>query len=391
MPRFKITYKLFFSFASDVGEERKSLYKAQRIINLIKRNEYQIEIIDYKNDTFPDSGKHPQAQINKQIGIDYDFYLSVIRHRIGSPTPNFSSGIIEEFEKAQKASKPSLIFFANFLPRKPYQLDSAQYHGVDSFRKTLGSRKILYDTYESLEDFDEKIIVKLCWKIDDIHEYSDAKSNYEMEVFDLKDSEELSDEVLDFGLDELSDFEEFIEKYGESIFEIEVALLNLLKMLISNMQILSNRVETGFEFELKTRKQKAKKIYKNIAERMLSFKRQCDTQSVILDRMYSELAGSLKNAIIFFPVKTLDQNEKDSLIDCHSNIKNMINTISEITTEIEGIRSNIYDLRKFNSHIKKAQKVFNLSLIEINEQVENYKNSLIEFEYMYLERMKEHV
>ena len=134
MPELKKIYNIFFSFANDVDEERKILYKTQRIINAARRHDYKIEILDFKNDTFPDSGAAPQSQIISQIGIDFDIYLSIIKHRIGTPTKEYLSGIIEEFEIAQQNNKSTMIFFCENLPTKMHHLDPTQYQRISDFR-----------------------------------------------------------------------------------------------------------------------------------------------------------------------------------------------------------------------------------------------------------------
>lgn len=48
----------------------------------------------------PGVGPDAQAVINNQVGEDYDIYIGILGHRLGTQTPRAGSGTEEEFERA---------------------------------------------------------------------------------------------------------------------------------------------------------------------------------------------------------------------------------------------------------------------------------------------------
>ena len=384
MPELKPTYNIFFSFAHDVEEERRILYKSQRIVNAARRGQYRVEILDFKNDTYPDSGASPQSLINAQIGFEYDIYLSIIKHRIGTPTQDYISGVIEEFELARANNISTMLFFCENLPLKIYQLDPVQYQKVSDFRNSLGSREIKYATYDTLEDFDEKLIKTILAKVDAIHKFTEDGLTVSHEVFDIIEEEF---ESIDFGLDDLSDFDEFIEKFELSIFEFQDTLQDVLDTFIQNMKLIENKISIAFDFELNTRKGKAKSVYKQVASRLLEFKKLCDAENENLDSRFEEVSTNFTNAFLFFPKKVLTEKETSEAISVHENLMEIIAIISQLYTEINSAKQNIFDLRKFSSHLRKAQKSLVRSFDETLLQINKYQSSIEHFEMLYIEKV----
>ena len=49
--------------------------------------------------------------INKQISDNYEIYLGIFWTKYGSPTDEYDSGVIEEFENAIKLNKKIMFYF----------------------------------------------------------------------------------------------------------------------------------------------------------------------------------------------------------------------------------------------------------------------------------------
>ncbi|WP_353622123.1 hypothetical protein [Halocella sp. SP3-1] len=59
----------------------------------------------WETSAFPESGKRPQALLNKQIVNDSDAAIAIFWTRFGTPTEEYDSGTEEEIEKMLKSDK----------------------------------------------------------------------------------------------------------------------------------------------------------------------------------------------------------------------------------------------------------------------------------------------
>src|SRR5260370_522368 len=68
----------------------------------------------YARNAPPGVGVDAQAVLQPYIG-DYDVYVGVMRHRLGTPTRRAASGTVEEFQDArrrwEKTGRPAIFFY----------------------------------------------------------------------------------------------------------------------------------------------------------------------------------------------------------------------------------------------------------------------------------------
>jgi hypothetical protein len=106
MPRNLQQLRIFLASPSDVQPERLRVEKVVREMNLTLSNQgLQLELLRWETHTFPDFGEYPQTVIQDQIGSDYDIFVGVLWSRIGTPTPRYPSGTLEEFDTAYQNGK----------------------------------------------------------------------------------------------------------------------------------------------------------------------------------------------------------------------------------------------------------------------------------------------
>lgn len=111
--------------------------------------------VAWESHSAPEMGDRPQALINRRLLKDCDLLVAAFWTRIGSPTGHAESGTVEEIEEHISAKKETMIYFSQ-APVRQDSVDSAQYESLKGFQERCKARG-LYETYESLEEFREKL------------------------------------------------------------------------------------------------------------------------------------------------------------------------------------------------------------------------------------------
>lgn len=103
-----------------------------------------IHPLHWSTSVYPAFGDYAQDVINKQIVSQSDALICILKNRIGSPTPSFESGCIEEIELHKEADKPVMVFFIN----EPSAIlhNSTQYDQLIDFKKKFGTSAIYIET-----------------------------------------------------------------------------------------------------------------------------------------------------------------------------------------------------------------------------------------------------
>ncbi|MDP3000713.1 MAG: DUF4062 domain-containing protein, partial [Bryobacterales bacterium] len=101
MPRNLQQFRIFLASPVDVQSERARLEKVVREMNSILSSQgLQLELLGWETHAYPEFGSDPQAVISSQLGTDYDIFIGVLWSRVGTPTPRYPSGTLEEFQAA---------------------------------------------------------------------------------------------------------------------------------------------------------------------------------------------------------------------------------------------------------------------------------------------------
>lgn len=166
MPRNETVLSVFVASPSDVEEERDKLESVIQELNMIwARNlGVRLELIRWESHVSPGFGEDAQDVINEHIPDDYDLFIGIMWCRFGTPTKRAESGTIEEFQRAKErfdnnpdSLKLMLYFKDEPSPLPPYKIDYSQLEQVSKFRSSLGEEGGLYWSFNSLEDFAEKL------------------------------------------------------------------------------------------------------------------------------------------------------------------------------------------------------------------------------------------
>src|SRR6202012_1933626 len=110
-------------------------------------------------------GGHPQQILNEQILSKADLLVGVFWTRVGTKTPQYESGSIEEIERHIAAGKPAMLYFSN-SPVHPDSVDPVQYERLKGFKSSCVTRG-LFSSYDSLTEFRDQFFRHLQLKIND--------------------------------------------------------------------------------------------------------------------------------------------------------------------------------------------------------------------------------
>lgn len=141
---------------SDVIEERQIIREVISDWNIAHSESRQAVLlpVGWETHSYPEMGEEdPQTLLDKQILQDCDLLIGVFWTRIGTATPNYQSGTVEEIEEHLKAKKPALLYFSN-APINPERLVSEQYEQLKKFKNRCQPRG-LYHTYSDIQQFKE--------------------------------------------------------------------------------------------------------------------------------------------------------------------------------------------------------------------------------------------
>lgn len=121
----------------------------------------EFEVIDWENSTYPSVGNYSQEVINNQFGGCIDLVIGAFWYRLGTPTPNFPSGTVEEIERAVNKQKEGeninvkLYYKSKPVPKK--RLQESQLDAVHKWRDYWSKRGVYYWSFKESSDISDLI------------------------------------------------------------------------------------------------------------------------------------------------------------------------------------------------------------------------------------------
>jgi len=160
-------YNVMIASPSDVAAERalvqKIVYEWNAVNSFTRR--IVLQPISWETHSAPSMGDHPQHILNEQVLAKSDLLVGVFWTRVGTETPSYESGSVEEIEKHILAAKPAMLYFSN-SPVHPDSVDYAQYERLKQFKASCVSRG-LYASYDGLTEFRDQFYRHLQLKINE--------------------------------------------------------------------------------------------------------------------------------------------------------------------------------------------------------------------------------
>jgi hypothetical protein len=112
--------------------------------------ELMLQPVKWETHVSPQMGTHPQSILNERLLLDADIVVGIFGTRIGTETPDFISGSVEEIKRHVAAGKLAMLYFSR-VPVDPNSIDQKQWAALQGFKeecKTGG----LYAEYASHEE-----------------------------------------------------------------------------------------------------------------------------------------------------------------------------------------------------------------------------------------------
>src|SRR5260370_13156882 len=136
MPETIQLFRVLLAAPSDVTEEHALVADAIRDWNVQHGDgaEARVELMNWRTHAHPDSGRRPQALINRQFADRADVVLAIFWRRLGSRTGKATSGTVEEIERALRRGKKVMVYFSQRPPTESHSRDLPEQAIMDRFR-----------------------------------------------------------------------------------------------------------------------------------------------------------------------------------------------------------------------------------------------------------------
>lgn len=112
--------------------------------------------LHWSSSVYPNVDEYPQAVIDKQIVAQSDALICLLKHRLGTPTPNYKSGVVEEIELHHNAGKDVMVFFIT-EDSPPFNND--QLEKLKKFKSQFGSKALFVES--SIDNLPKVLSAKL--------------------------------------------------------------------------------------------------------------------------------------------------------------------------------------------------------------------------------------
>jgi nucleoside 2-deoxyribosyltransferase len=154
MPETIQLFRVLLAAPSDVTEEHALVADAVNDWNVLHGDtaKARLELMNWRTHAHPETGRRPQALINRQFADRADVVLAIFWRRLGSPTGRADSGTVEEIERAQRRGKKVMVYFSQRAGIENAPVHSREQARMERFRRKLG-RNALYGTYGNVQEF----------------------------------------------------------------------------------------------------------------------------------------------------------------------------------------------------------------------------------------------
>jgi hypothetical protein len=108
-------------------------------------------------------GAHPQTILNEGLLLDADIVVAVFGTRIGTATPDYISGSVEEIKRHVAAGKLAMLYFSH-VAVDPNSIDQTQWAALQQFKEECktGGLYAEYATHEQFRvDFGQHLAIEL--------------------------------------------------------------------------------------------------------------------------------------------------------------------------------------------------------------------------------------
>jgi len=157
--------KVMIASPGDVAAEREiitqELYRWNNA-NAVTRA-LMLQPVKWETHSSPQMGDHPQNILNERLLIDADIVVGIFGTRIGTATPSFISGTVEEIKTHVAAGKLAMLYFSH-VPIDPHSINQDQWTALQLFKEECktGGLYAEYSSHDQLRtDFGHHLAIEL--------------------------------------------------------------------------------------------------------------------------------------------------------------------------------------------------------------------------------------
>lgn len=368
MPVQQTILQVFVASPSDVSEERKLL---EGVIDELNRTWADSLGVTYRlyrweANVTPGFGAEPQAVINSQTPEEYDVFVGIFWGRLGSPTQNFVSGTVEEFERAlaryELSGAPEIMIYFKDAPISPSRIEPSQLQSLMQFKESLSARGGLYSTFEDQDGFEASLrshLAAVARKFSGTNQV-DQKTSALSEVKPAGDLEQVEYELDDLGyLDYIDIYSAETEKMTSCLEKVNEITVEIGSKFTKRTQQIRDaegnpaRVRTFMLMSAADINQYSKELDNQLDAYMLSRTNSFDALSKSV---------SLHNEII---------GKDENLLSLQENLKGLLASISESRIGIAGLRSAAAELPRMTKEINQAKRTIVKALDRFLSEVDS--------------------
>jgi len=373
-------YNIFLASPSDVSDERNLIESAINELNntVCKTLNIHLDLIKWETDSYPSVGSYSQNVINEQIS-DYDFFIGLMWSKIGTPTPQYKSGTIEEFniayERYRSGKDVKILFYFSNKPIPPSEIDPEQLKELNEFRKTLPEKGIYYFHYSLPEEFQSLVKLHISQHLNEVNSKKKNEINLNQDLTREKpiDSELHLSEFEELGL------LEYLDIFKESFVDVESSLERLgdyLQELGKNISKRTEKINSFNEMPFDTTKDLKKEIDRSSND-MFDYVKRTNVEITIFHDSYYKGMEALSNAL------TIQEEDGmisyTDLIDLSNTLSNNHEIFNTTIEEIEGFKIKVSKLPRVSASIKIAKRKMDQTLDSLLSELRSTQNLSKEF------------
>ena len=373
MPQQITRLRVFISCPSNLDAERGVIAGVLQVLSTEFSEDRGIEfsVFHWKKDAIPGVNRDVQTVIASQV--EYDLYIGILGTVFGTPTATAGSGTEEEFNEAyakfqNDSTHVRVLFYFKDFVTGVFQIDPDQLVQVQSFRKKLGPKGVLFhdflDLDELRDDFRTHIrgLVRREWE----------GSTWRVRPTSIQtEPPQVGPEIVAIELAVSNQASSPQEPGNEMLGLLEfaasgIAASNLLTQHLSRLSILGNSLST----ELSSRTDQipsvseagldvAREFYDGIAELMRDYQLQMQQELPIYEGSAAEILRTLKGiSYLFFEEKTGSRAEIEALLESFDalggSLRKVRPALQSFRQIIENIPSYTYALRSARKHLARV-------------------------------------
>lgn len=386
MPRQEQVVSVFVASPADVADERDKLEELIYELNNAHGRErgIRLDLIRWKNHSYPGVGVDSQEVINSQLPDDIDVFIGIMWCRYGTPTNRADSGTVEEFERAKARydsdnDSVKIMFYFKDDPVPPSQLDTEQMTRVNDFRNHLGSEGALYWNFVGIQEFEKLVRLHLTRQIQTFTSIRTIEPSPQIENSDPSIQREVYEDVADdVGM---FDLEDIIEDRFTELTDIANRISLATEELGNKIRSQTSKIEALPKDEKGNVDRKSvKQNLSRTASEMDIFTSRVSAEMPLFNAAMDSGMNAFIQTIQLLSDFTIDEN---AIKEAKSSILAMSSLRSELTTaqhaQIE-FRDSIVGVPRMTSTFNKSKRLAVAALERFIDELERGKRLLLEAE-----------